>query len=206
MKHLKLFEGYQSESEVAKICEKFGIEDWTLNENGLVDVCYDVDLNYEGLTSLPLKFGKVDGWFTCDGNKLKSLKGSPHTVGGYFSCNDNLLKTLEGSPLTLDGGDFFCRDNNIYSFEGFPRIINTSEWFGDFNCFNNPIYNVWILLTENYKIDYQIIELLNDYDVFRNDDTEQWPSSSSIILDRFNDFLQDIGKDPVKSVTGYKNI
>jgi len=30
MKYLKLFEGYQSESEVSEICKKLGIENWPL--------------------------------------------------------------------------------------------------------------------------------------------------------------------------------
>jgi len=35
MKYLKMFEGYQSESEVSKICKKYDIENWYL-EGGLV--------------------------------------------------------------------------------------------------------------------------------------------------------------------------
>ena len=46
------------------------------------------------------------------------------------------------------------------------------------------------------------IELLNDFDIFRDEDTDK----PAIVMDRLNDFLLTIGKDPVKKVYGYKNI
>ncbi len=46
------------------------------------------------------------------------------------------------------------------------------------------------------------IELLNDFDIFRDEDTD----IPAIFIDRLNDFLLTIGKDPVKKVDGYKNI
>jgi hypothetical protein len=49
MKYLKLFEGYQSESEVAKICQKYGIKNWSINSDGLVDVNGNVNLNNQFL-------------------------------------------------------------------------------------------------------------------------------------------------------------
>ena len=46
------------------------------------------------------------------------------------------------------------------------------------------------------------IELLNYFDIFRDEDTDE----PAIIMDRLNDFLLTIGKDPVKKVDRYKNI
>jgi len=87
---------------------------------------------------------------------------------------------------------FTCWNNNIKSFEYFPRYVG-----GDFYCSDNPIYKVWILFKDTEKI-----ELLNDFDIFRDEDTEE----PAIIMDRLNDFLLTIGKDPVKKVDQYKNI
>lgn len=46
------------------------------------------------------------------------------------------------------------------------------------------------------------IELLNDFDIFRDEDTEE----PVIIMDRLNDFLLTIGKPTVEKVNRYKNI
>jgi hypothetical protein len=51
-------------------------------------------------------------------------------------------------------------------------------------------------------IDWTKIELLNDFDIFRDEDTEE----PAIIMDRLNDFLLTIGRKPVKKVDRYKNI
>jgi len=93
MKYLKLFEGYQSESEVDRICKEFGIENWSLEE-GLVNVDGDVYLHGWGLTELPLKFGTVTGDFNCGDNTLTSLVGCPNRVGGDFDCDRNNLTSL----------------------------------------------------------------------------------------------------------------
>jgi hypothetical protein len=60
MKHLKLFEAFE---DIDSICKKFGITNYTINPDGTVDVDGDVDLYNKGLTKLPLKFGKVTGYF-----------------------------------------------------------------------------------------------------------------------------------------------
>lgn len=73
--------------------------------------------------------------------------------------------------------DFSCTGNQLTSLEGCPKSIG-----GSFNCIRNPVYNIWTLF--------------NDYDIVRDD---------SIVLDRLNDFLVTIGKEPVESVEGYNN-
>ncbi len=42
--------------------------------------------------------------------------------------------------------------------------------------------------------DWTKIELLNDFDIFRDEDTDK----PAIIMDRLNDFLLTIGEDPVE--------
>jgi len=191
MKYLKLFEGYQSESEVAKICEQYGIKNWSL-ERGLVDVDGNVNLIGKGLTELPLKFGEVTGYFDCSRNNLTSLEGCPIRVGDYFSCNENKLTSLEGCPRSV-GGSFYCEDNNIREFTGIKYI---SGWL---YCFSNPIGNIWDIISPNLEWDEDQMDLFDDLYIIQDD-------GEAVAIDRLNFFLEEIGLDPVEKVDGYINI
>ena len=83
---------------ISLICKKYGIENYTINEDGSIDVNGNVNLSYKGLTELPLTFNKVTGYFDCSRNNLTSLKGSPRWVGGSFNIIYNLITSLEFSP------------------------------------------------------------------------------------------------------------
>ena len=211
MKYIKLFESFQSDEEIHVICKKYGIENYTIN-NGVVDVNGDVNLNYKGLTKIPLNFGVVSGYFWCHNNQLTSLEGCPSGVGGEFWCSYNQLTSLEGCPSHV-GGDFRCDDNQLTSLEGCPSHVGGDFWCrdnqltslegcpshvgGNFSCNDNPVHNIWKLISSDNKFDSEIIDLFNDYDPIRED---------GIILDRLNDFLQAIGKEPVDGVVGYEII
>ena len=54
---------------------------------------------------LPFKFGRVDGYFDCDGcPSLTSLEGAPQKVGGNFYCrNCPSLTSHEGAPKKIGG-------------------------------------------------------------------------------------------------------
>ena len=97
---------------ISLICEKYGIENYTINPDGSIDVNGDVNLCNFGLTELPLIFNRVTGYFLCDDNKLTSLKGSPRWIGGYFDCRYNRLTSLEFSPEYV-GSDFWCNNNKL---------------------------------------------------------------------------------------------
>ena len=97
---------------ISLICEKYNIENYTINGDGSIDVNGDVDLYNCNLTELPLIFNKVYGYFNCGVNRLTSLKGSPIWVGGFFSCEDNKLTSLEFSPDYV-GGSFDCSSNDL---------------------------------------------------------------------------------------------
>ena len=111
MKHLKLFENFQN---IDSICRRYGIENYTVNPDGSVDVDGDVNLSQKRLTKLPLKFGRITGNFVCSFNQLTTLEGSPREVGGHFVCSFNQLTTLEGGPTEV-GGDFNCSHNPLTS-------------------------------------------------------------------------------------------
>ena len=97
---------------ISLICKQYGIENYTINGDGSIDVNGDVWLYDKELTELPLTFNKVSGNFDCDYNRLTSLKGCPRWVGGYFDCNNNKLTSLEFSPDYV-GGDFYCKYNDL---------------------------------------------------------------------------------------------
>ena len=97
---------------ISLICKKYNITNYTVNDDGSIDVNGDVFLWNRELTELPLVFNKVTGNFDCDYNNLTSLKGCPRWVGGWFSCNKNQLTSLEFSPDYV-GGSFDCEFNNL---------------------------------------------------------------------------------------------
>ena len=187
MKYLKLFESFE---DIKEICKNYNIRNYSINTDGTIDVNDNVYLSNILLTKLPLKFNKV-GYFYCNDNNLKSLEGSPVEVNGVFNCRFNKLISFEYAPKIIRG-DFYCENNNIKTFEYFPSFIRDYFW-----CDRNPIYQVWKLFRDTTKI-----ELLNDFDIFRDEDTD----IPAIFIERLNDFLLTIGRKPVEKIYGYKNI
>ena len=186
-----MFESYQSESEVAEICKRYRIENWSL-EGGLVNVDGHVGLYDRGLTELPLKFGVVTGWFDCSNNNLRSLEGCPLRVGGYFSCSKNRLTSLEGCPKYV-GSNFYCQENNIREFTGI-KYIEGGLW-----CDSNPIYEIWRIISPDWKWDEDQMVLFDDCSIIQDD-------GEAVAIDRLNFFLGEIGLEPVEKVDGYINI
>ena len=76
---------------IQDICKTYGIRDYTINDDGSIDVASSVYINGWDLYEIPLNFNKVDGLFYCDSNKLTSLKGCPNWVGDDFTCDNNEL-------------------------------------------------------------------------------------------------------------------
>ena len=97
---------------ISLICKQYGIENYTINDDGSIDVVGNVNLWNKGLTELPLRFNRVSGYFDCGSNNLTSLKGCPRWVGNGFYCNRNQLTSLEFSPYYV-GGYFSCSSNQL---------------------------------------------------------------------------------------------
>lgn len=125
IKKYELF--FESKSDIDSICYKYGIENYTINDDGTIDVDGNVDLSHEKLTKLPLKFGRVTGSFYCGHNKLTTLEGSPYWISGYFDCSINQLKSLEGGPKNVLG-EYLCNNNQLVNFRGFPEDYETTVW------------------------------------------------------------------------------
>ena len=188
MKYLRLFESFE---DIKEICKKYDIRNYSINPDRSIDVDGTINLRCKNLEKLPLKFNKVNGGFDCARNKLTSFEGSPVEVNSSFSCSVNNITSFEYFPRIVRG-NFYCNHNNIKSFEYFPNFV-----YDNFECYDNPIWNVWCLFEDTTKI-----ELLNDFDIFRDENTDH----PSIFIDRLNDFLLTIGKNPVEYVNKYKNI
>ena len=110
-----------------------GITNYSVNANGLIDVNSDVDISFKKLTSIPVQFGHVSGFFYCNNNNLTSLQGAPQSVSGDFFCYRNNLTSLQGAPQIVSG-DFSCSGNNLPSLQGAPQIVS-----GDFFCSGNNL-------------------------------------------------------------------
>jgi hypothetical protein len=138
--------------------DNMNVINYLINEDHTIDVDGDVDLSHKGLTTFPsfITFRSVTGSFTCNHNKLKSLKGCPYKVGVSFYCNDNLLKNLDHGPsfvgssyiahgnnlISLKGiaetvNSFSCNDNLLKSLKHLPRVI-----YGDLYCNENLLNNL----------------------------------------------------------------
>jgi hypothetical protein len=114
-----------------EFCKKYSIENYTINSDNTIDVNGDVYLyNRLGdMKKLPVKFGKVSGYFSCRNNKLTTLEGCPKYVGGDVSCSWNKLVSLEYCPNYV-GYWFVCRYNKLTSLNG----IENCEVGGIFSC------------------------------------------------------------------------
>ena len=199
IKKYKLF--LESNNDIDAICKKFGIKNYTINPDGSVDVNGDVNLSYRELTKLPLKFGRVGGYFSCSDNQLTSLEGAPREVGGDFYCSYNQLTSLEGAPSHV-GGHFYCYYNQLTSLEGAPKYVG-----GDFFCHRNQLvdfrgfpefFENGISLSDNpieeiYNLfgDIKCIYWLNEFDVI---------DGNKVIEDRLIEVYSQLGKKPPKTI------
>ena len=162
MRYLKIYENYHTEKEVAKICKQYGITNWSINQDGLVDVNGDVDLSDIKLTKLPLKFSIVSGYFDCSGNRLTTLEGAPKSVGDNFYCQNNELTNLKGAPESV-GAAFFCYGNLLTTLEGAPYSVG-----GGFYFFNNPLPD---LIKKNITDIHHILANQEMYHIYNKDGT-----------------------------------
>jgi len=225
MKNIKVFESY---SEIDSICNEFGITNWTVNSDGAVDVRGSIFLDNKGFKKLPLKFGKVDGDFFCEKNKLVtlegapsevggsfdlqqnnliSLKGSPKKVGGYFDCSHNKLASLEGAPIEVSGG-FICDNNQLTTLNGAPNSVDN----GYFWCQRNKLIslegapsNVRNLLCECNPI-FEVYKLFTSHKAYLYSLDYNYLRGTNIVKSRLEEALEEFGIELPESIPGYKYI
>ena len=177
MKYLKLFEDHSS---IKSICLEYNIENFEIVD-GLVNVDSNVNLGTRGLSKLPVKFGRVSGYFWCNVNELTSLEGCPKTVGGFFSCaNLHLeaegLTSLKGSPERVSG-EYSCYNNNLKDFSGIPlgSLNEGQEFWGH----GNSVYEIYKLF-----LTPRCVDPLNEYSVIQG---------NRVIWDRLEEVYYESG-------------
>lgn len=151
MKYLKKFN--ESVNEIDSFCYQYGIRNYTINPDGIVDVNGDVDISNKMLQEIPIQFGRVTGDFSCYENNLRNLRGAPNYIGGNFDCWDNKLTTLEGGPRIVKGyygafnnkltnligspntvgGNFYVAQNELTTLQGAPNQVD------EFDCCKNNL-------------------------------------------------------------------
>ena len=98
-------------SEIESWCEEMGIEKYTINSKGEIDVNGNVDLLKMEFKELPYKFRIVIGYFDIGNNpNLTSLKNCPNYVTELFGCDQcPQLDSLDGCPKEV-GRRFYCNN------------------------------------------------------------------------------------------------
>jgi len=109
-----------AEKTIKDFCKKYHIEDYTINNDGSIDVDGDVILMEFDLQKIPIKFNNVTGTFNCSYNRLTSLKNAPKYVGEVFTCQSNCLTSLEGFPISV-GEVVVAYDNEFSSIDYLPE-------------------------------------------------------------------------------------
>lgn len=122
----------KNKQDIEKWLQKNHIRNYTIRENLIVDVDSDVGLYNIGLSSIPIQFGIVNGYFECSHNNLYSLKGCPREVNGDACFNHNCLISLEYCP-TFIKRDFMLYDNPILdiNLQEFPQEIGGDICLGN---------------------------------------------------------------------------
>jgi len=224
MKHIKPYKIFESTSpnfpttreEVIKVCRRYKIYSYTINDDLSIDVDGDVELYSKNLEYLPLKFNYVNGYFNCDYNNLKTLEGCPQTVDGVFDCSQNELKSLKGCPQTI-GMDFYCSFNELETLEGSPSVVNANflcddnelttlkgcpqTVSGGFNCKFNKLTDLehfpevnGIIAIRGNPVDllvHTFIENANSFMIEDFVDYEIVRNRDTVMLDRLQTFIRD---------------
>ena len=105
---------HTNNAEIETWCDEMGIEDYTINSQGEIDVDNCVNLMNKQFKELPYKFGKVKGeegiFAMSDCKNLISLKNCPDEVSRYFDVDGcSQLESLNGCPKKVET-KFFCRN------------------------------------------------------------------------------------------------
>lgn len=122
-------------NEIEKVLKKYNIKNYTIHDDGTVDVEGDVNLSNRRITRFPVNFGKVTGEFNCFScMALETLQGAPKSVGEDFNCHFcPKLTSLQGAPEKV-GKTFNCTNcNNLMSLQGAPRSVGVG-----FYCHSCP--------------------------------------------------------------------
>lgn len=108
---------FKTREETQAWLDEMGVVRHTIRDDLTVDVESSVDIAYQDLSHIPVKFGVVSGNFDCSGNHLANLAGSPRQCKGFW-CNGNQLISLDGAPDKCV--DMACGGNRLTSLNKIP--------------------------------------------------------------------------------------
>ena len=152
---------------IEKICRKYRIKNYTINEDGSIDVNGDVDLIDKKLIELPLNFNRVNGDFNCSHNYLTELKGCPKYVKGSFNCDSNKITDLYGisdyigNYLYCDGGAPIGIIINVPVDIDFVRAFNSYRVIKD----GKVILKRLKYVMETFDMDYDLEKIKKHYEI-----------------------------------------
>lgn len=112
-------------SDIYALCLKHGIQNFSINSDGSIDVRGDVNLRAESLDWLPIKFNVVDGFFDVSNNKIYDFHNFPKEVKGDLLVMVNYFTSLEGFDTKV-GGSIMFSNNRLQSVKGLPNEIHGS--------------------------------------------------------------------------------
>lgn len=169
----------EKRAEIKSILIDYCIYEYTIHDDGTVDVDGKVDLTGSNLKKFPVQFGVVNGAFLCSDNKLKNLKGAPNIVKGNFDCGENKLTTLVGGP-SIVRGKYWCDDNELETFYGLPKSMR-NKFSGDHNFVDDEI------------IEYMNEASIKDFNIFlKYQEYYGVFTETTFDLDAFHGLLEDI--------------
>jgi hypothetical protein len=176
---IKSFKLFESRDYIEKTMISLGIylNNFTINDNGSVDVDDNVSLNGQILSTIPFQFGRIDGDFRCVNTGLKSFIGFPYYVSGSVFCGNNNLTSFDGCPKYI-GVHFNGYNNKFTSFKGFPDSLN---------CHITPLYLEKSPVHEIFRLNpcIDFIHMINEYEAIRN--------KNIVVEDRLRQALEDSG-------------
>ena len=185
---------------------------YSIDNRGFVNVdCGSTNLSLKiDVDKIPIKFGKVNGSVFLSGD-IKSLENSPREVTFAFNimgCHN--ITSLEGGPEKV-GRFYHCGSIPLDNITGLASPIDKDYVLTISSTFGKIHKVLELFLTP--KIEYSggrkhgefiidkytedVIDLFTYFDPIRD---------NTIYLNRLNSFLEEIGKNTVNDVKGYKCI
>lgn len=147
----------KSNEELEKVLDKFftyeAVTDISLDSQGRANVDGSLLMNKPLKGHVPVRFGKVTGYFLARGMGLTTLEGMPYHVGGTLNVAYNKLTDLKGGPTHV-GDVYQVSGNDLKSLEGFPEHVKHFAF-----SYNDQLPLLRTLVAEQiWMRDHKIIE------------------------------------------------
>lgn len=136
---------YTNQEDIEHWLYEQNIANFTINEDGTVDVAGDVILkSYKGST-LPVQFGIVHDGFSIQDSNLTSFVGAPRSVGKWFNGVNTKVSSIAGMPSYIGQG-LGIWNTRIHSLSGIHKVVRVCK--GHFSCNKNVTHILGLLLVK----------------------------------------------------------